>query len=359
MRSVVREEVSYWEVPGLGSTRKESHWRSGWTSNHIAPTEFSSTHGKGISYGVIPGSTPYYYALHAPSLRLIDTSINASRFQPLINKSFTRLKEKVVGEQSTSVWMILGEGHESLRMITQRANTLHNAFAALRKGNVRRMAKALAVKPKKKHLRMRPKQVTRQASALWLEYHFGWSPFLSDMYDAALFLSRGWSVANRYKAGASSSEFRRSASFLTIDEASNRYYVCQGTDAIVSNPNKALVNRLGLANPLHTAWDLVPFSFMVDWVVDIGSFLGAFNCFYGYDLRHQFTTNMASGVLDYTYFPGPSVRSHIQERCFMYRRLGLTRPMPNLSIFDNVGDLLTKRGLTAVSLLVQVLTGRN
>lgn len=38
---------------------------------------------------------------------------------------------------------------------------------------------------------------------------------------------------------------------------------------------RALARRFGVDNPLAIIWENVPFSFMLDWVVDIGGFLGA------------------------------------------------------------------------------------
>lgn len=358
-RPVLRSETSFWEVPSLGTTRKESHWRSGWTSDFKSPKPFTSEHGKSSTYGVIPHPTsPFYYAQNAPSTRFIATHISARVFAPLINGSFDELVSKLKGEDA-NLLMLLGEGHESLNMIVERLNRLHRAGRALRRGNLNRFLRELRVKKKRKHRSLKPKQVARNASSLWLEYHFGWSPMLNDMYDAAKFLSEPWSVAQRPRAGKSRTQHQVVDNFgITLDIATTKYSVHQGVDAIVSNPNKALVNRLGLANPIYVAWDLLPFSFLVDWITDVGSFLGSLTAFYGYDTRNGFTTHMAAGYAEYWYLPGSSTRGNKQQRCFMYRSLGVTKPLPNLSFFDNVGDMLTKRGLTAVSLLTQVLTGR-
>jgi hypothetical protein len=43
----------------------------------------------------------------------------------------------------------------------------------------------------------------------------------------------------------------------------------------VDDANLVLLNSLGLLNPLQVAWELVPFSFVVDWILPIGSFLEA------------------------------------------------------------------------------------
>lgn len=352
-RHVYREEIQYYNLPGIGSTLQERHKRAGWTSDFTTPTTFLSEHGNGFA-GWFPNPVlPYYYALNAHSTRGIQTSIAQKAYRPLINKSFSELVETLKGDNA-NLLMLLGEGHESLKMIVDRLNKLHNAARALRRGNIRKFTRALRVKPKRRHLRWGTRKVAQNFSGLWLEYHFGWSPMLADMHDAAVFLSKPWSVAQKPRKGASSVDRH----VTTVEEWWNTYSVHQGVDAIVSNPNKALVNRLGLANPVYVAWDLVPFSFVVDWFTDIGAFLGSFNAFYGYDTRNGFTTNLVRSRGEFWYLrdmPG-NVPCRL-KRVFMYRNLGLTAPLPNLNFLDNIGELWTKRGLTAVSLLTQVMLG--
>lgn len=352
-RSVYREEVETYDLPGLGTVPQKSHKRAGWTSDFTTPKPFTSEHGEG-SAGWFPNPVlPYYYALNANSPRGLQTELAEKIYRPLVNKSFSELVDALKGDDA-NLLVLLGEGHESLRMIVDRLNKLHNAARALRRGDIRKFTKALRVKPKGRHLRLGTRKVAQNFSSLWLEYHFGWSPMLTDMHDAAVFLSKPWSVAQKPRKGASAIDFK----ITPVEEWRNTYFVHQGVDAIVSNPNKALVNRLGLANPVYVAWDLVPFSFVVDWFTDVGAFLGSFNAFYGYETRNGFTTRLvrSRGELWYLRFMPGNVPCRL-KRVFMYRTLGVTKPMPNLNFLDNIGGLLTKRGLTAVSLLTQVMLG--
>lgn len=52
------------------------------------------------------------------------------------------------------------------------------------------------------------------------------------------------------------------------------------------NPNVLLASNLGLTNPAMVAWDLVPFSFVVDWFLPVGKFLNSFDSHYGFSLKH-------------------------------------------------------------------------
>lgn len=49
----------------------------------------------------------------------------------------------------------------------------------------------------------------------------------------------------------------------------------------ISSINAGLSN-LGLTNPVTIAWELAPFSFVVDWLVPIGSFISQFDSSIGF-----------------------------------------------------------------------------
>jgi hypothetical protein len=53
------------------------------------------------------------------------------------------------------------------------------------------------------------------------------------------------------------------------------------------------VSALGLTNPALVGWELVPFSFVVDWFTPIGSWLESLTAFEGY--------NVVAKSLSYTY----------------------------------------------------------
>jgi hypothetical protein len=44
----------------------------------------------------------------------------------------------------------------------------------------------------------------------------------------------------------------------------------------------ATASEIGLTNPAEVAWELVPFSFVVDWAIPIGTFLGQLDASVGW-----------------------------------------------------------------------------
>lgn len=137
--------------------------------------------------------------------------------------------------------------------------------------------------------------------------------------------------------------------------------VCQA-EIKVTNPNLYLANRLGLTNPASVVWELIPFSFVVDWFVNVSDFLNQFSEFHGVALVNPFnsikTTTFCSGSRNQWYpVPGVTLYSAFQvqsRRVTFKRQLGI--PAVTLKI-RAPKPLSVTRGITAISLLLQRLKG--
>lgn len=63
--------------------------------------------------------------------------------------------------------------------------------------------------------------------------------------------------------------------YIPITQVVTRNYTNRVGIMYESDPVSRLLAGLGLTRPLSTAWELLPWSFVADWVVDIGSYLDA------------------------------------------------------------------------------------
>lgn len=106
-------------------------------------------------------------------------------------------------------------------------------------------------------------------SGAWLELQLGWSPMLKDIYALADTL-RFDSRVNRVSARGKNSSPMRAAGdpdHWSVEGQHNKM-----TQIIVECSRPATtVERLGLTDPASIAWELVPFSFVVDWFYPIGN----------------------------------------------------------------------------------------
>lgn len=73
----------------------------------------------------------------------------------------------------------------------------------------------------------------------------------------------------------------------------------------IRNPNLASLQQWGLLNPAVVAWDMLPFSFVLDWFVPIGSWLSSFTDFAGIDVDDPYCTRFCRGAGTQTYDNGP------------------------------------------------------
>lgn len=119
----------------------------------------------------------------------------------------------------------------------------------------------------------------------YLAYHYGVKPSLQDVSGAVQALSRippqEWRVRAK---GASSYERKKSTGILAdqcyLDGSSRLRQSCK---TVVSCTRKEISRQqdilwaLGLDDPLSTAWEITPWSFVIDWALPIGDWLAAIN----------------------------------------------------------------------------------
>lgn len=178
--------------------------------------------------------------------------------------------------------VFFGEGRQTVRMLTDTASTLFRSYRAFRKGKFNQAAKHLGIdKP------------TKALANNWLAYQYGWQPLLSDAVGAATMLydylegNRKWGLRHRVSAFSVGGKGSRSdyvgGGSYSISGWNNMYawdrviVARAGLLLEVENTSAALAASLGvgLSDPLLTAWELTPFSFVFDWFVDVGSWLEA------------------------------------------------------------------------------------
>lgn len=111
----------------------------------------------------------------------------------------------------------------------------------------------------------------------WLEFTYGWRPLAQTLYGSVEQLYDRAHAPIRCVAKATVKDKRAKVDSIDIwnksqvDEVSCR--VLLSFDYIAASPRTDQLSRLTSLNPISIAWELVPYSFVVDWVYDIGSFL--------------------------------------------------------------------------------------
>ncbi len=134
-------------------------------------------------------------------------------------------------------------------------------------------------------------QATKTAASQWLAISFGWQPLLADLNGSAQLIAERstedtkrtrFSVNVNQKAdvsGASTRFYQSNTWYNTMHAGS--YGVRIRIDYMFDSTYLASLSRDGLTNPLALAWEEVPFSFLADYFVGIGDWLGNLDSSYG------------------------------------------------------------------------------
>jgi hypothetical protein len=126
----------------------------------------------------------------------------------------------------------------------------------------------------------------------------------------------------------------------------------------------ATLSGLGLTSPVALAWELVPFSFVVDWFLPIGPMLGAFSAFQGLTFVRGYKTYYTERTvflnIDQT-FSNADATWHEEGKIYG-RRVSVTRVA--LTAFPGAVRPVLKspfsviHAANAAALLVQLLSGK-
>lgn len=273
---------------------------------------------------------------------------------PLMNealeKAYSRFKDKIYGEMS-ELGVNLAERRQAVDMIVNRATSLFLAFRALKQRKWKKVLSLLNISGYKG----RRWRYAHNASAAWLELHFGWVPFLNDIYNATMILQSDYGPPRAVKASGKAQGEKliwSSSSYLT--NVTFRCRVGMGATVTVDNPNLHRATALGLVNPASIAWELIPFSFLIDWFVPIGNFLNSWSDFSGLSFGNAYTSYTRLGE-------GTMLTFSSDTRCETYgsavnysRSLGIAKPVIYPKI---VRSLSVTRAATAISLLISVFHG--
>jgi len=181
-----------------------------------------------------------------------------------------------------------GERSQTAKLLGDTATRLAKSYTHLKHGKVRKAMDELGITSKRREPR------GSNAPNKWLELQYGWKPFCSDLYGAADALSKRKSSDWRVTARATKSEV--SKHLFTIvgqPDAGTGFDACivaatvtrsvfHRIDVIPENEAIISLASLGILNPLEVAWELVPYSFVVDWMFPVGSYLSSLDAMWGY-----------------------------------------------------------------------------
>lgn len=313
--SVVRTTYTYWpngwvlKIPPTasvssrtavkGSTFNKSELRTsvadsfGWRDPlpyALSTTDFSDWRGVFKVWGTLTGNShpliayePYQSGAH---IRQFDRTV------PLVPlhwhhraevEAYNKLKDLNVNYATA-----LAEARRSLGLIGGSLATLYDAYKNAKRGRWQKAAKTLGVPNS-------PYRAQKGFSSKWLSLQYGWLPLLSDIHGAYTDAS---DRLYRYEERISVTRVIKAPIPIPAPQSvtlggftpvypkykhkkGSVYGVKVRLDYTVTHPALSSLSRVGFVNPVEVAWELVPFSFVIDWLAPIGNWVSAFDADFG------------------------------------------------------------------------------
>lgn len=220
-------------------------------------------------------------------------------------KLIGKLSDKIAGSDF-NLGVFLGEGREALSMIASSTTRIYTALKSLKRGDIPNMYRALTGSARgRRYERFRKdgylnyddfelrelrrnqkiafldkqQSYDRDLSSLWLEAQYGWKPLLKDIEGAAAYVAerlerspeRVVVVRSRLQKDYSPD----SQAPLSVQLLNGRSVVSKQIIARIRSENTTALT--GVMDVSSVAWELLPWSFVIDWALPIGSYLKARN----------------------------------------------------------------------------------
>lgn len=195
-----------------------------------------------------------------------------------------RLIAKVKGH-SFNAAVSFAEGKETYGMISSNCIDVFRAYRSLRRGEPKRAIGFLVEGNKRmgRHwqYRVRSSFYSKSLASRWLSLRYGWTPLLSDIHEGLKLIEaqskkqESSPVTVRVSAKAERSSIQSQPSFpgwSQVNQNTLRVTAKIKQKFLTSYPTLA---EAGVLDPELVAWELLPWSFVADWFLPVGSYLEA------------------------------------------------------------------------------------
>lgn len=310
--SVTTDYLSYGEdkvsvnTPGWPEVVRDNPYYHGHFRVTYTPSTWSGGFHDGSAVG--GGTLPVNLYITAPgSLQSnVSDAVNRAKAR-VISKLQTQLKD-----QKFNAGVALGEARATANLVASTATKIAQAVRSLKRGNVRGAIRGLTGTSSR-----RRESRVRQAGSVpkqWLELQYGWRPLLSDVYGATEALRQSWSerpVVLNAKATVreviqGSLPFIGDYGLKAIWTQDASVRVTGFIEYEVGDELAHLSSSTGIRNPLSVAWELVPYSFVVDWFIPVGTYLNNLDYAAGLAFRRgyiskKYVNKVTSSLVETTY----------------------------------------------------------
>jgi len=224
---------------------------------------------------------------------------NASAWGPNDDIRLVSKLAEQINDSDFDPAVFLGTMNQTLDLIADRTKKIAKSIAYIRKG---RFDKALEAVTGHRQRQTRGKT----AGQLMLEIQYGWRPLISDVHEGATWLAAKLQKPMVHRV---SRRLRREIP-LTLDNGTATGRLFSSGSLKVSKQLVAYLSEgkadtsLNLYSPANLAWELLPWSFVVDWFIPIGEYLSSRGA--ASELKGTFVTTVLRDVGCDGWTPSPN-----------------------------------------------------
>lgn len=270
------------------------------------------------------------------------------------NKAYAKFKQRAF--ESASLGIALAERKQACNMIATRAGQLVQLVRRAKRGGFLNSVGHVSIR--KPHNESKNDYLKR-LSNWWLEFHFGWEPLYKDIFDSINVLQSAYPKGKRVYGGGQALGYYK-ANFPPVQYATsfNTYRVIYSAKVNHTNPMLFRASQLGLLNPAALAWELLPFSFLVDWFYPVGNFLNEATDWVGVDLQDPQKARKNVKANCDVWYANPGYPSYSWQGNYVYFTRQLYA-LPSRFLPKEIdGGFGTARAATAIALLLQAFDPR-
>jgi hypothetical protein len=264
-----------------------------------------------------------------------------------------------VREHDFNLAVNVAQGVQTVNMVVDNLKKIGRSFWYLKKGDLPSAFRQLGTA-------QRGPLKTKDVPGRWLEMQYGWLPLVGDSYEAfkAYHALTSHARTLRIKVKQSGSSYENHSQSPAIWDG---YGPCKCRKKIVHILREELSapRSLGLQDPLSVIWEIIPYSFVVDWFLPIGSYLDNLSIIP--KLNGEFVTTSSWKYMSFSVpkgnFDVVGFYAHARAQA---RRIGVSRAissglpvtLPTFVPFQRA--MSAKRVYNAIALVSQVfLSGRS
>lgn len=271
--STVIEEIRYFS-PTSQRRHKPADLFANQTDYDVSSSIMSTTLGIWTDANdthYVPGL--YGYSIVGEGTYALSQPFDVGGFADLDLKARGKIKD-----QNVNLAQSLGEYKQTADLFLGTARDVIKVFRSVRSGRAITDFSRIMTRPR-----------NRQELALsnrWLELQYGWKPLMSDVYGSAEQLAkvvregvtkhvtvRDTAKAKRFFVVGTTS----GSESLTTEELF-RVVKCR---YVIGDSGLKQLSEVGITNPAAVAWELIPWSFVIDWFINVGEFLNGLDALVG------------------------------------------------------------------------------